>query len=194
MRLLFLFLLVSCATEVKKTESPVKAPVQVNQDGLRDKCENEAHAISCARYGYLTKDITYTRYACRLGDQNSCFNAQEIENRAPNQNFAIISAHQGQIYGCYVNNSIDENNGDGLKKEKEIELIFQIDTRGELTSLSVIGQTLSQKFKDCVISSFTAKKFIAVDFIQSIRYSFAMPEVATDKRMKGRKQSDYQVK
>lgn len=192
MKLLFLFFLISCATEVKKTEAP--APAQVNQDELRYRCENDGHAISCARYGYLTKDLSYTRYACRLGDKNSCFNVQEIENRAPNQNFAIINAHQGQIYGCYVNNSIDETNGDGVKREKEIELIFQIDTRGEITSLSVIGQTLSQKFKDCVVSSFTAKKFIATDFIQSIRYSFGMPEVATDKRMKGRKQSDYQVK
>lgn len=189
MKILFLLILLGCATEVKKVETASES--QINYDELKKKCESERHAISCARYGYLTKDVAYTRYACNLGDQNACFNLSEIENRAPNQNFAIINAHQGQIYGCYVNNSIDEHNGSGAKKEKEVELVFQISPQGELTSLSVIGQTLSQKFKDCVVRSFTAKKFLAVDYVQSIRYSFAMPEVATDKRLKGKKEGYF---
>lgn len=179
-----IFLLFSCSSP--KVAPAVKAP-QVSHEQLKTECEQKSIALSCARYGYLTKDLAYTRQACYLGDQNACFNVQEIENRAPNQNFAIINAHQGQIYGCYVNNSIDEDNGEGVKNDKNIELVFLINSRGELASLSVIGETLSQKFKDCVMSSFTSKRFIAVDREQSIRYELSMPAVTRDRRLKGKR-------
>ena len=187
MRYFLILFLFGCAVQETKTVST--APIQVDLEDLKKKCENESHTLSCARYGYLAKDLSYTRHACYLGDQNSCFNVQEVENRAPNQNYAIINSHQGQIFGCYVNNSIDENNGEGVKKDKEIDLVFNINLEGKISSLSVIGQKLSQKFIDCVKSSFTARKFIAVDREQSIRYSMTMPEVATDKRLKGKRKT-----
>lgn len=179
---LFLLFLIGCATANKPAVAPEK-PVE-NHALLKQNCEQNADKFACARFGYLTKEIAYTKEACRLGDDNSCFNVREIENRAPNQNLSIINSHQGMIYGCYVNNSIDLDNGENAKKDKDIYLIFNIDTFGKITSLDVQGKNLSDKFKKCVIDSFTSKRFVALDHHQAIRYAMILPEVTRDRRVK----------
>lgn len=183
MKYLVFFLLFSCASEEKTIQQKSSAPDPIV---WKTKCEEEGDALSCARYGYHSKDIAYTRQACFLGDQNSCFNLREIENRAPNQNFAIINSNQGQIFSCYVNHSIDFDNGEGEKKDKKIDLVFIINTLGKISSLSVQGEKISEKFKECVMNSFAAKKFVAAEHDQSIMYGLVMPAVTRDKRLEKR--------
>lgn len=180
--LLLFFFLFGCATANKPAVAPEK-PLE-DHALLKQNCEEKADKLACARFGYITKDLAYTREACRLSDENSCFNLREIENRAPNQNHAIINSHQGMIYGCYVNNSIDTDNGENARKDKDIYLIFNIDTFGKVSSLDVQGKNLSEKFKKCVIDSFTSKRFVPLDHNQAIRYSMILPEVTRDKRIK----------
>ncbi len=160
---------------------PKKAPESLAQ--LRSDCEARSLPLACARIGYLTKDFDYTARACQLGDEGSCFNLEEHRGRAPNQNFALINSNQGLIYSCYVNHSIDSDDGRSSKTIKKVILDFLIDTKGVLTRLAVDGDALSPKFKACVLSSFSAKKFIATDQEQSIRYALEMPGVVRDRRL-----------
>lgn len=174
-------LLAACATPENKVAVPERP--QVHLEELKTKCENEGHALSCARYGYYTKDLSYTRYACSLGDQTSCFNVREVENRAPTQNFNIIESNKNQIFGCYINHSIDTDMGEGIKEDKKVDLVFVIDTAGKISSLSIQGEKISQKFKSCVMNAFASKKFVASDREQSIIFTLLMPKIKHDKRL-----------
>jgi len=178
---IFPCLILACA---QVEEKKVVSKAADNLQELKSKCETQAHVLSCARYGYLTKDLNYTREACRLGDENSCFNVREIENRAPNQNFSIITNNQNQIFGCYVNHSIDLDNGEGKKADKEVNLLFTINPLGNISSLTVLGEKLSPKFKECVVNSFGSKKFTPLPHDQSIRFNFLMPAITRDRRVK----------
>jgi hypothetical protein len=176
MRFLFLALLFSCSSPELRKEQ-VQKPLD-NPEVYLKKCEENHDSLACARYGHLTKKIEYTKKACYMGHQNSCFNLEQYENRAPQQNLAIISSHQGMIFGCYANHTLDKEE----RGEKEIYLTFVINTFGKLVDLSVSGEKLSQKFKDCVISSFSSRKFMPLERDQNIRYGIVLPSV---------KKSDY---
>ncbi len=181
-KLVSLLLLYSCATaDVTPTAVAGKSTESLRQ--FKDDCETKSIALACARFGYLTKDLDYTARACQLGDQGSCFNLEEQRGRAPNQNFALINSNQGLIYGCYVNHSIDSDDGRNSKTIKKVILNFLIDTTGKLTHLSVDGDGLSDKFKACVLNTFSSKKFIPSDREQSINYALEMPGVVRDRRL-----------
>lgn len=182
-KIFFLFFLISCATAEQKNSAVAVKPAAFNPEEFKIKCEKERIALACARYGYLTKDISYTKEACILGDENSCFNLREIENKAPSQNFSIINSNQSQIFGCYINHSIDTDSGEGVREDKKVDLNFVINTSGMISSLSVQGEKLSDKFKECVVNSFGSRKFIPAERDQSIRYSLVMPAVKRDKRL-----------
>jgi hypothetical protein len=181
-RPLFLLLLVSCAA-ADQTTSAVSGKKIESLRELKEDCEARSRALACARYGYLTKDFAYTGRACELGDQGACFNLEEQRGRAPNQNFALINSNHGVVYGCYVNHSTDSDDGRGTRTVKEVVLNFLIDSSGKLANLTVDGDRLSEKFKDCVLNSFSAKKFVASDREQSIRYALEMPGVVRDRRL-----------
>ncbi len=181
-KLVFLLILFSCATaKVNTTTAPGKPTESLGQ--LKIECETQSMALACARFGYLTKNFDYTARACQLGDQGSCFNLEEQRGRAPNQNFALINSNQGLIYSCYVNHSIDSDDGRNSRTTKKVILNFLINTTGHLTNLSVDGEGLSGKFKACVLNSFSSKKFIPSDREQSISYALEMPGVIRDRRL-----------
>jgi hypothetical protein len=181
-KIVLLLLLYSCATAKLKTAAVAQRGTE-SLSQSKDDCETKSIALACARFGYLTKNLDYTARACQLGNQGSCFNLEEHRGRAPNQNFALINSNQGLIYGCYVNHSIDSDDGRNSRTTKKIILNFLIDTTGKLTNLSVDGEALSLKFKFCVLHSFSAKKFIPSDREQSISYALEMPGVVRDRRL-----------
>lgn len=179
-KILFLLLLVGCATTGDKT--PAVARNQENPLDHKLKCEEENNALACARYGYVSKDVAYTRRACVLGDRSSCFNLEQIESRAPQQNLAIISANQGQIFNCYANHTIDKEE----IGNKEVYVVFVINPSGKIASLGVDGRQFSDKFKSCVVDSFASKKFMPLERDQHIRYGLVMPSMKKeDYRGKG---------
>lgn len=182
-----LFKTLLCLTFVACTSGPVqkaeKKP-QLNLEQLRISCEEVGNAQDCAKYGYHARSLEHTKKACGLGDDASCFNVMEIENKIPNQNFAIIGSQQQLIFGCYVNHSIDMDNGEQVKKDKVVNFFFDIDTMGKIANITIDGEVLSDKFKKCVKDGFTSKKFMALDRNQIIRYDFVMPAVTTDRRLK----------
>lgn len=177
---IFCLTFVACGT----TPQQPKKQTELNLEQLRISCEEVGNAQDCAKYGYHARSLEHTKKACGLGDDNSCFNVMEIENKIPNQNFAIIGSQQQLIFGCYVNHSIDMDNGEQEKKDKVVNFFFDIDTMGKIANITIDGEVLSDKFKKCVTDGFTSKKFMALDRNQIIRYDFVMPAVTTDRRLK----------
>ncbi len=184
---LILFLLITgCSSN--KPAVPT-APAVEDLTVFKKNCDENHVALACAQYGYkikkddLSAGLIYTKKACDLKHEQSCFNMVQIKDRAIEQNAKIIREHLEEIRSCYVVHTVkNDKRGFSLKNpddQKVLKLQFMIDQNGNLAKFNLRGKKLTEEIKNCVNTIYASKKFIGTDRPQIINMGFVMP-VADD--------------
>ncbi|GEM_PF-5933978 len=191
--LLCLLILASCSSTSNQTADLSQSLVIQNDPMLiRTECEQNKKAMACARFAYHLKKtnpdiyLKYTTMACELGDENSCFNMNQLKGRTFNYNMTILKRSEDQIFNCYAHYSDDIRASSvtlGEKENKILNVSALITTEGHLKKVTLDGHNLNAKMEKCVGEAFYSKKFIGADKDMMLSLTLMMPMKYKEKDM-----------
>jgi len=174
LNLLFVFVLLSCATSVPKAPSK---PITVEEGDvaiLTNRC-NTYDAVSCGKLGYfykhhrnLDKAVRFYHLACELGEAASCTNKESLmkyDTPFAKEVKSKIYQQQNRISACY-------RNAAGIG---HIIIEFGVKEGGAFEGLTINPGTqtiLDGNFYDCARNVLSIIKFPAPPKGPSQRFSF----------------------
>ena len=184
-RLLMGLILLSCSSTPPKKSTPDQSKI-ITEDLviIKNDCDQNRRALACARYAYKVKNLDeaiYVKYvlmACDLGDDNSCFNLDQIKGKTAQYNIGILKREENQIFSCYSHYTEDiqsESIKMGETEHKLLNLTALINQEGKLQNMTLDGRKLNPKLEKCVVDIYTARKFIPADKEMLLNLTLVFP-------------------
>lgn len=180
-----LLILPSCSSV--QTSKQVAGQADLIKDDpllVKTNCEQNRHALSCARYAYRFKKndvdtyFKYTLLACELGDQSSCFNLGQLKGKTFDYNMNVLKREETQIFSCYSYYSDDIQSSSvkiGEKEQKVLNISALINQEGKLQRVTLDGRNLNEKMEKCVQGIYSNKKFVGADKDMLLSLTLLMP-------------------
>jgi hypothetical protein len=190
---LSLLLIVSCSTSSVSENRPVEhkstSISDAEKKSYRDNCILNSVALDCARYAYQIKTTDrqaardFYNKACTLGDKNSCFNLEAMDDGSLETNQNLISTKDDVMYACFEKHLLritpkgffsNPFSEDKSEKESKHTLKFTVvlETDGKIKTLDVHGYDSQLEGVKCIRNALETLHFVPNKRTQRLDHSF----------------------
>lgn len=189
----FFLITASCTTTINDNKKPTDNTLGKSEAEIksyRDNCILKNIAIACAKYAYLIKPTKpqsardFYKKACDLGDKNSCFNLESMDDGSLATNENLINSKNTVLYACYQDYLMKIGpkgffhnplkNDDEEKGKRIMHVKVTLNPEGKIQSVEVPGYDSQLEGVKCMERTLQTLHFVPSKLIQQLEYSFTI--------------------
>jgi hypothetical protein len=180
--LILILTIVSCSSSGTSKNSISSTNEEMQE--LRISCLRKKSALDCAQYAYLVKSTNpsmaaeFNQRACALGEESSCFNADQTEKSSIEENMTLIQSASSDMYACYyaAAGEVKREESTVNKETKTIKVQVKLLASGDVREIYVQKNQVENAAVNCIKKIINSIQFEPGPKPQNLEYVLTVPK------------------